>query len=80
MVSTGYSSAISAFINEPSPFTIMSGASIDSSARTRASASIRCRICGVSRAFNVAVNARLGASSFDVNSCAQVTGYAKAPG
>ena len=74
MVSTGHSSAIAAFINEPSPLTIISGASIDSSVSTRFNASIRCRIWGVSRAFNAAVRARRGASSFDVNSCAQVTG------
>ena len=73
-VSTGYSSATSARIKEPSPLTIISGASIDSSSSTRVSASIRCRICGVSRAFSVAVRARLGASSFEVKSCAQVTG------
>jgi hypothetical protein len=75
MVSTGYSSAISAFISEPSPLTIISGASIDSSASTPDSASMRCRICGVRRAFKAAVSARRGASSFEESSCAQVTGF-----
>ena len=75
MVSTGYSSATSALISEPSPLTIMSGASIDSSASTRDSASMRWRICGVRRAFSTAVSARRGASSFELSSCAQVTGF-----
>jgi hypothetical protein len=35
MVSTGYSSAISAFISDPSPFTIINGASMDSRSSTR---------------------------------------------
>ena len=38
----GYSSAISAFISEPSPFTIISGALMDSSASTCDRASIKC--------------------------------------
>ena len=66
-------------MSDPSPLTIMSGASIDSSTSTRDSASIRCRICGVSRAFSTAVNARRGASSLELNSCAQVTGFLDSP-
>ena len=79
MVSTGYSSATWALMSDPSPLTIMSGASIDSSTSTRDNASIRCRICGVSRAFSTAVNARRGASSLELNSCAQVTGFLDSP-
>ncbi len=41
MVSTGYSRAICAFISEPSPLTIISGASMDSFTSTRDSASIK---------------------------------------
>ena len=36
---------------------------------------MRWRIWGVSRAFSAAVSARRGASSFELNSCAQVTGF-----
>ena len=41
------------------------------------SASIRWRICGVSRAFSTAVSARRGASSLELSSCAQVTGFVR---
>ena len=73
-VSTGYSRATSARISVPSPLTIITGAVIDSRSSTRRSASSRCAICGVRRAFRAAVSARFGASSCELSSWLQVTG------
>ena len=67
-VSTGYSSATSAFMSVPSPLTIITGAVIPSRSSTRRTAASRCAIWGVRRAFSAAVRARLGASSLELSS------------
>ena len=74
MVSIGRSRTIAAEINAPSPRTTIKGAVIPTASKCRSQAATRRSIIPISRAFNTAVNARLGPFNWADNSCEQVTG------
>ena len=73
-VLTGRCRALATLISEPSPLTIISGASICRWARVRCTESIRVLTCEIMRAFSAAVSARRGAPRLDASSWPQVTG------
>ena len=74
IVSIGLFMAVATFIIEPSPLTIIIGASIPISSSAFLTDAIRSMIVGISPALIIAVLVRLSKPSFEVRSCAHTTG------